>query len=153
MAMGLTQPLAEIITRVYIVGDKGGRCVRPTTLPPSCGNCLEILEAPTSWIPNGLSMSVIGYIYLLSRQGLLPPQTRPHRSQNTTTQHTVVASYVLMFHSIRWVQNFYKNRQAENKTIGKQLLLSRSNIYIYIYIYIYMYKERESESVLKPYLH
>jgi hypothetical protein len=27
----------------YIPGDKDGRCVRVTTLPPSCAECLEIL--------------------------------------------------------------------------------------------------------------
>jgi len=25
-------------------GDKGGRCIRLTTLPPSCADCLEIWE-------------------------------------------------------------------------------------------------------------
>jgi hypothetical protein len=33
----------------YILGDKGGRCVRLTTLPPSCADCLEILESQTLW--------------------------------------------------------------------------------------------------------
>jgi hypothetical protein len=28
----------------YFLGDKGGRCVGPTTLPHSCADCLEILE-------------------------------------------------------------------------------------------------------------
>jgi len=27
-----------------IPGDKDGRCVRVTTLPPSCAECLEILD-------------------------------------------------------------------------------------------------------------
>jgi len=26
---------------------KGGRCVRPTTLPPSCADCLEVWESET----------------------------------------------------------------------------------------------------------
>ena len=30
--------------RKYILGCKGGRCVGLTTLPPSCADCLEILE-------------------------------------------------------------------------------------------------------------
>jgi hypothetical protein len=30
--------------QVYFLGDKGGRCIRPTTLPPSCADCLDILE-------------------------------------------------------------------------------------------------------------
>ena len=36
MALGLTQPLTEM--------SKGGRCVRLTTLEPSCADCLEIWD-------------------------------------------------------------------------------------------------------------
>jgi len=36
MALGSTQPLTEISTRSISWGDKGGRCVRLTNLPPSC---------------------------------------------------------------------------------------------------------------------
>jgi hypothetical protein len=35
--------------RGYLLGGKGGRCVSPTTLPPSCTECLEILWASSSW--------------------------------------------------------------------------------------------------------
>ena len=35
MALGSTQPLTEMSTGVF-PGGKGGRCVRPTTLQPSC---------------------------------------------------------------------------------------------------------------------
>ena len=35
MALGSTQPLTEIVPGVF-PGGKGGRCVRLTTLPPSC---------------------------------------------------------------------------------------------------------------------
>jgi hypothetical protein len=34
-------------------GGKGGRYVRLTTLPPSCADCLEILEPQPSWNPQG----------------------------------------------------------------------------------------------------
>ena len=46
-------------------GDKGGRCVRVTTLPPSCAECLEIwsLNRPE---PSGPHRPVIG-IALLAR--------------------------------------------------------------------------------------
>ena len=40
-------------------GGKDGRCVRMTTLPPSCAACLEILGASTSWSPKGLSRTVL----------------------------------------------------------------------------------------------
>jgi hypothetical protein len=43
MALGLTQPLTEMSTN-NIFGYKGGRCVRLTTLPPSCVFCLDIWE-------------------------------------------------------------------------------------------------------------
>ena len=35
MALGLTQPLTEMSNRAF-PGGKGGRCVRLTTLQPSC---------------------------------------------------------------------------------------------------------------------
>jgi hypothetical protein len=37
----------------YLLEGKGGRCVVITTLPPSCTECLEILEASTSGSPKG----------------------------------------------------------------------------------------------------
>ena len=36
MALGSTQPLTEMSTKEYFLGVKSGRCVRLTTLPPSC---------------------------------------------------------------------------------------------------------------------
>jgi hypothetical protein len=44
MALGLTRPLTEMSTRNIFLRDKGGRCVELKTLPPSCGECLEIWE-------------------------------------------------------------------------------------------------------------
>ena len=44
MALGCTQPLTEMSTRNISWGGKGNRCVRLTTLPPSCAECLEIWE-------------------------------------------------------------------------------------------------------------
>jgi hypothetical protein len=41
MALGLTQPLTEMNTRVF-PGGKSGLCVGLTTLPPSYADCLEI---------------------------------------------------------------------------------------------------------------
>jgi len=48
MALGSTQPQTEMSTRIFS-GGKGGRCVRLTTLPPSCADCLEI------WQPQAVS--------------------------------------------------------------------------------------------------
>jgi len=39
----------------YQLGRKGGRCLGLSTLPPSCGKCLEILGTSNSWKPKGLS--------------------------------------------------------------------------------------------------
>ena len=35
----------------YLLGGKGSWCIRLTTLPLSCANCLELLGASTSWSP------------------------------------------------------------------------------------------------------
>jgi hypothetical protein len=44
MALGLTQPVTEIVPGIF-PGGKGGRCVRLTNLTPSCANCLEMWES------------------------------------------------------------------------------------------------------------
>ena len=43
MDLGSTQPLTNEYQE-YFLGNKGGRCVGLTTLPPSCADCLEIWE-------------------------------------------------------------------------------------------------------------
>jgi hypothetical protein len=47
----------------YLLGGKGGRCIGLTMLPPSCADCLEILNVSNSWSPNGLSRPVMGLLY------------------------------------------------------------------------------------------
>lgn len=42
----------------------GGRCVGLTTLPPSCADCLEILESYSSYIPRELFRILQGYACL-----------------------------------------------------------------------------------------
>jgi hypothetical protein len=66
MVLGSTQPLTETSTRNISWG-KGGRCLRVTTLPTPCADCLEI------WVPQppgtlracqGLSKPVMELLYL-----------------------------------------------------------------------------------------
>jgi len=64
MALGLTQPLTEMSTRNISWRGKGGRCVRLTTLPPSCADCLEIWEPQHPGNSQGLSRPVMGLLYL-----------------------------------------------------------------------------------------
>jgi hypothetical protein len=44
-------------------GGKGGWCIG-LALPPSCANCLEILEASTSYSPYGLYTDCFTFTYL-----------------------------------------------------------------------------------------
>jgi len=59
MALGSTQPLTEMSTR-SISGGKVGRCVRLTTLPPSCAFVMKS-EKLNFLEPSG---SVTGLLYL-----------------------------------------------------------------------------------------
>jgi hypothetical protein len=51
MALGSTQPITKMSTRIISWRGKGGRCVGLTTLPPSCVDYLEIWEPQPSWNP------------------------------------------------------------------------------------------------------
>jgi len=44
VSLVLTHPLTEMSTRNISWVVKGDQCVGPTTLPPSCADCLEIWE-------------------------------------------------------------------------------------------------------------
>ena len=61
----MTQSTTEMSTKSYLLGGKGGSCLGLTTLPASCANYLEILEASTSWSSNGLSRTIMGQLYQL----------------------------------------------------------------------------------------
>jgi len=52
----------------YFLGGKVGRVLGLTTLAPSCADCLENMGSSGSWILNGLSWSVEGYLYFIFRQ-------------------------------------------------------------------------------------
>jgi len=45
MAVGLTQPLTEMITTNISWRGKGGQCIGLTTLPPSSADRLEMRES------------------------------------------------------------------------------------------------------------
>jgi len=49
---------------LLIGGSKSGRYLGFATLLLSRANCLEILEASTSWKPKGFSRPVLKYVYL-----------------------------------------------------------------------------------------
>jgi hypothetical protein len=54
--------------RWYLLGGTGGQCIRPTTLPPSCTDCLEIPWPSKSWSLMGPSRPGTGWLpsYTLS---------------------------------------------------------------------------------------
>jgi hypothetical protein len=61
MTLKSTQSLTEKSTRIF-PGDKGGRCVGLTTLPPSCADSWN-LGASTFWNPQGLSGIALPLLY------------------------------------------------------------------------------------------
>ena len=67
MALGSTQPLTEMSTRV-LPGGKDGRSVKLTTSPPSCAECHEIWEPKPPgnlWATPGLLRDFIFYCFFL----------------------------------------------------------------------------------------
>jgi hypothetical protein len=48
----------------YIPRGIGSRCIRLSTLAPSCADYLEILGASTFWSPKGLSRPVMEELYV-----------------------------------------------------------------------------------------
>ena len=66
MALGSNQPLVKMSTG-NIPGDKGGRCMRLTTLPPSRAKCHEIWEPKpprTLWATPGLLRDPFTFTYI-----------------------------------------------------------------------------------------
>jgi hypothetical protein len=53
MSLGSTRSPTEM--------SKGGRCIRLTTFPISCADCLEILGSSTTYSPQGLSRIALPY--------------------------------------------------------------------------------------------
>jgi hypothetical protein len=63
LALGSTQPLTEMSTRIIAWG-KNDRCVGLTTLLTSYADCLEILGILTYWNPKGLSGNCFTFLNL-----------------------------------------------------------------------------------------
>jgi hypothetical protein len=88
MALGWTQPLRSNEYQECFLGSKGGWCVW-LTFPPSCADCLDILEASTSWSPQSLSRPVqwllyyIQFTYVAAGRGL--ETHSPHPEDSTST--------------------------------------------------------------------
>ena len=75
MALGVDSASNRNEYQEYSWGDKGGRCVGLTTLPPSCADCLEIWEPQPSGTLRTFSRHVMGLIYLcIFRRPLFPHQ-------------------------------------------------------------------------------
>jgi hypothetical protein len=85
MALGSTLPPTEMSTRNIFWGGQGGQCIG-LTLPPSCAECLEILVAPTSWNPQGMSRPVQGLLYLFHLTSRLILLYSKHLSQIKTVK-------------------------------------------------------------------
>jgi hypothetical protein len=87
MAQGSTQPVTEIITRVIswgVGGSKGGRCLRPTTLPRLCADCLEILGTPNFWSPKDMSKTVMKqflYYFIFKNMVIILPHSSVQRQE------------------------------------------------------------------------
>jgi hypothetical protein len=84
MALGSTRPLTEMSTRSISWG-KDGRCVRLTTLPPSCavvtksGNLNFLETSGPLQASNGTALPIYIYIYVLhslEEQGRYPVNSK-----------------------------------------------------------------------------
>ena len=64
ISLGSTQVQRDMSTLGFFSGDKGGRCVGMTTLPPSCTDCRLILGASKSWRPTGPSRPLWGFTFI-----------------------------------------------------------------------------------------
>jgi len=88
MSLGSTQPVTDFSTRNVSWGSKGDRCVGLTTLPPSCADCLEILEPQTNATIRVTNTPVQGLLHFTSRDILNP--TMKKMNENLSGEIRVV---------------------------------------------------------------
>ena len=62
MALGSTQPLAEMSIEEYFLGGKGGRCVGLTTVLSFMCRLSRCLGVLTSWNPSGPVTGLTGIV-------------------------------------------------------------------------------------------
>jgi len=102
MALGPSQSLVKMSTR-SIPGGKGGRCVRLTTLPPSCAEFHEIWEPKppgTLWVTPGLLRDcftftfnyVFGMIYFM-------PFVHSKRHIQSSEVYHIIRTIVAVLHA------------------------------------------------------
>jgi hypothetical protein len=74
MTLGSTQLFAKNEYQQYLLGDKSGRCLGLTTLPPSCADCLEMWEPQppgTLWACPGLYRDCFTFTFVFDIDNLL----------------------------------------------------------------------------------
>ena len=96
MALGVDSASNRNEYKEYLLGDKGGRCVGLTTLPPSCADCLEILESQ----PPGTLRACPG-LYRRADKSL----ARPERKQATAREDFDI--YPIYNHNWRNINTIY----------------------------------------------
>jgi hypothetical protein len=77
-----------------LLGCEGSWCVGLTTLPPSCADSLEILEAPKFLSPKGLPRPVMEW------DGLTTPMLNPQNLQLFRFNHMNKIDFMLNNHRI-----------------------------------------------------
>jgi hypothetical protein len=73
----------------YFLGGKGGRCIRLTTLPPSCADCFEVWEPQPPGILRaspGLYRDIFTFTFTVL--GQLDPEGKVTTSHETSAQNT-----------------------------------------------------------------
>ena len=105
-ALGSTQPLK--MSTVKTLGGKDGRCVRVTTLPPSCAECRDDPGTLTSWNPNS-------HIRLEAENFYLYRVSKPRPSMPAVSRHSDHSTNILAkMYKIMKVISLYDEKLPAN---------------------------------------